>query len=126
MALEHEEISEQIIGAAFEVHGILGYGFLEKVYQRAMQVELKATGMSVGLLINFGKQKVEFKRFAYSGESAFHPRESAAKRNNAHQLLEVTLNSAPQFDVMLITELDELGFLSLSCFSQKLVDLRQL
>ena len=83
MALQHEEISEQIIGAAFEVHGILGYGFLEKVYQRAMQVELKATGMSVGLLINFGKQKVEFKRFAYSGESAFHPRASAAKRNNA-------------------------------------------
>jgi len=38
MALAHEKITEQIIGAAFEVHGILGYGFLEKVYQRAMQI----------------------------------------------------------------------------------------
>ena len=46
MALEHEEITETIIGAAFEVHGVLGYGFLEKVYQRAMQVELKIRGMS--------------------------------------------------------------------------------
>ena len=27
----------RIIGAAFEVHNTLGYGFLEKVYQRAMQ-----------------------------------------------------------------------------------------
>jgi GxxExxY protein len=122
MALEHEEITEQIIGAAFEVYSILGYGFLERVYQRAMQVELrlrglkaeiedkikvwfkdelvgddqadlwvadsvivelkvarqyqsedeaqllnelKATGIRVGLLINFGRTKVEFKRFVF-------------------------------------------------------------
>jgi GxxExxY protein len=122
MALEHGEITEQIIGAAFEVYSILGYGFLEKVYQRAMQVELrlrglkaeiegkinvrfkghvvgdyqadvwvadsvivelkvareyqsedeaqllnelKATATRVGLLINFGRTKVEFKRFAF-------------------------------------------------------------
>jgi hypothetical protein len=31
MALEPGEITEQIIGAAFEVYSILGYGFLEKV-----------------------------------------------------------------------------------------------
>ncbi|NBV22094.1 MAG: GxxExxY protein [Proteobacteria bacterium] len=28
------------MGAAFEVHKVLGYGFLERVYQRALQVEL--------------------------------------------------------------------------------------
>jgi GxxExxY protein len=122
MELQHKEITEQIIGAAFEVHRVLGYGFLEKVYQRAMQVELqsrgleaeieveirvyykgvevgfykadlwvqgcvltelkvaseycsqdeaqllnelKATGVKVGLLINFGRRKVDFKRFVY-------------------------------------------------------------
>ena len=27
--------------------------------------ELKATAMKVGMLINFGKEKVEFKRFVY-------------------------------------------------------------
>lgn len=36
----HKEITEQIIGAAFEVYRHLGYGYLEKVYQRSMQVEL--------------------------------------------------------------------------------------
>ena len=116
------EITEQIIGAAFEVHRILGYGFLEKVYQRAMFVELALRGlqvaaeeevcvaykghvvgdyspdllvnrcvvvelkvaksyriedeaqllnelrvseMTVGLLINLGRTKVEFKRMAF-------------------------------------------------------------
>lgn len=122
MKLENEKITEAIIGSAFEVYNILGYGFLEKVYQRSMQVELlrrgysaelesaikvkfkgvvvgdyaadllvdekvivelkvakkynpkdepqllnelKATGMKVGLLINFGQEKLEFKRFVY-------------------------------------------------------------
>jgi GxxExxY protein len=118
----HKEITEAIIGAAFEVYNHLGYGFLERVYQRALQVELlrrgfradverritvrykdaivgeydadlfvedsvlveikiaaqydkrdeaqvlnelKATGLKIGLLINFGRSKVEFKRLAF-------------------------------------------------------------
>jgi GxxExxY protein len=120
--LQHREITDAIIGAAFEVYGVLGYGFLESVYKRAMQVELqargfkadiesdirvyykgnevgcfradlwvndyvivelkvakayvsddepqllnelKATGVKVGLLINFGRTKVEFKRMVF-------------------------------------------------------------
>ncbi len=41
-----EEITEAIIGATFEVHNELGYGFLEKVYQKALQVELLQRGHS--------------------------------------------------------------------------------
>ncbi len=119
---ERDPVTHDIIGAAFEVHRVLGYGFLEKVCQRSMQVELKlrgrnaglehripvrykgervgeyvadllvenrvlvelkvapeyqnadeaqllnqlkATGLKVGLLINFGRTKVEFKRMAF-------------------------------------------------------------
>jgi GxxExxY protein len=47
MELLYKDITEQIIGAAFEVHRILGYGFLEKVYQRAMMVELRKRGIEV-------------------------------------------------------------------------------
>jgi GxxExxY protein len=118
----HKEITERIIGAAFEVYKHLGYGYREKVYQRSMQVELlrhkvpaelerrlnvrykdvvvgeydadlivadvvlvelkvaaqydkrdeaqllnalKATGLKLGLLINFGRTKVEFRRFIF-------------------------------------------------------------
>ena len=41
--LLHHEVT-RIIGAAFEVHGELGYGFLERVYERALQVELIRRG----------------------------------------------------------------------------------
>ena len=115
----HGETTSHIIGAAFEVHNTLGYGFLEKVYQRAMQVELikrgsqaelevpikvlyksalvgeyyadllvdgsvmveikvakcynredeaqllnelKATAVKVGMLVNFGREHVQYKR----------------------------------------------------------------
>ncbi len=42
--LLHQETTSKIIGAAFEVHAQLGYGFLERVYQRALQVELLRRG----------------------------------------------------------------------------------
>jgi GxxExxY protein len=45
----HKEITQEIIGAAFEVYKHLGYGYLEKVYQRAMQVELLQCGLKAEL-----------------------------------------------------------------------------
>jgi GxxExxY protein len=39
-----KELTEKIIGAAFEVHNTLGAGFLEKVYQNALVKELKLRG----------------------------------------------------------------------------------
>ncbi len=38
-------ISEKIIAAAFEVSNVIGVGFLEKVYENALNVELKLRGM---------------------------------------------------------------------------------
>ncbi|CAG0944506.1 hypothetical protein ANRL1_01792 [Anaerolineae bacterium] len=43
----HGEITHQVIGAAFEVWKVLGYGFLEKVYENALVVELKLHGLAV-------------------------------------------------------------------------------
>jgi len=51
-------VTQQLIGAAFEVHNVLGFGFLEKVYQRAMQVELELRGVQVKLE---PKLQVQFK-----------------------------------------------------------------
>lgn len=34
-----KELTQSIIGAAFEVHNVLGAGFLEKVYQNALTKE---------------------------------------------------------------------------------------
>lgn len=119
----HEELSRQIIGCSFDVINVLGAGFLESVYEKALHIaltesglaverqkpievrfrsqvvgdfyadllvegkiliELKAvkaiapehqaqiinylnaTGISVGLLINFGNPRLEYKRFTRS------------------------------------------------------------
>src|SRR6266550_1918502 len=42
----HKEITEAIIGSAFEVYNHLGYDFLHRVYQRSLQVELARRGFS--------------------------------------------------------------------------------
>jgi GxxExxY protein len=39
--MKYREITEKIIGAAFRVHGALGCGFQEVIYQRALELELK-------------------------------------------------------------------------------------
>jgi GxxExxY protein len=36
----HKDTSFQIIAAVYEVHNILGFGFLESVYQKALVKEL--------------------------------------------------------------------------------------
>ena len=118
----HEDVTREIIAAAYEVHKVLGGGFLERVYESALVLEiskrgvnvraqapisvhykgnvvgeyfadllvnevviceikageglatahqaqllnyLKATGVKVGLLLNFGSSRVQFKRMVF-------------------------------------------------------------
>src|ERR1039457_251429 len=43
--MKHQDITEKIIGAAFEVHKFLGNGFQEVIYQRALAYELEKAGL---------------------------------------------------------------------------------
>jgi len=118
--MKYDEITEKILGAAFDVSNELGCGFLESVYEKSLLVALKdlgltteaqkpvkvsfrshvvgdfvadivvenkvllelkavktlapehiaqvlnylkATGLEVGLLINFGNSRLEYRRF---------------------------------------------------------------
>ena len=120
--LIHKELTGKIIKASYQVHNILGPGYIESIYRNALLVELKnqglkcdtekevqiyymnvkvgthrldlvvenqviielkavsefhpahqaqvisylkATGLKVALLLNFGKEKVEYKRFVF-------------------------------------------------------------
>lgn len=42
-----KNLSDKIIGCAFKVYNVLGYGFLEKVYENSLAQELKANGILV-------------------------------------------------------------------------------
>ncbi len=43
----HADVTREIIASAFAVHKVLGYGFLESVYRRAMAIELRRRGVNV-------------------------------------------------------------------------------
>jgi GxxExxY protein len=45
--MDDDAITEIIIGCAFEVHNKLGSGFLEKVYENALCIELRKKGLKV-------------------------------------------------------------------------------
>lgn len=42
----HSELTSQILKAFYNVYNTLGYGFLEKVYENAMIIELRKLGLS--------------------------------------------------------------------------------
>ena len=41
-----DALTREVIAAAYKVHNTLGFGFLEKVYENAMMVELRKRGIS--------------------------------------------------------------------------------
>lgn len=43
----HKDVTSIIIQSFYKVYNTLGYGFLEKVYENAMRIELKKLRMSV-------------------------------------------------------------------------------
>ena len=74
------DITYKINGAIFEVNRILGPGFLEKVYENALMTVqklvpihraqllnyLKATGLNIGILVNFKSKKAEIDRVVFN------------------------------------------------------------
>lgn len=43
----HSELSEKIINSFYRVYNVLGFGFLEKVYQKSLEIELRKNGLSI-------------------------------------------------------------------------------
>jgi GxxExxY protein len=46
-------IVEAVVGAAYEVSNVLGAGFLEKVYERALSRELMSRGLRVKMQVSY-------------------------------------------------------------------------
>ena len=53
-----DDITYQIRGAIFEVNRVLGHGYLEKVYEKALMIELRNRGLGV---VNQVPLKVTYK-----------------------------------------------------------------
>ncbi len=59
--LRHGDITEKVIGAAFEVHKFLGNGFQEVIYQRALAIELQRANIGFAREI---EQEIFYKGFS--------------------------------------------------------------
>ncbi len=44
---KHSDLTEKVISAFYKVYNVLGYGFLEKVYERALAHEIKKLDLKV-------------------------------------------------------------------------------
>ena len=60
--MRFEYITKQIIKAYYKVYNTLGYGFLEKVYQKALLIELREMGFKcreeAQIKVYYGKSQV--------------------------------------------------------------------
>ena len=45
--MKHDDLTYTIIGFAYKVHNVLGFGFLESVYENALRIELEKAGVAV-------------------------------------------------------------------------------
>ncbi len=43
----HKELTEKIINCFYKVYNTLGFGFLEKVYENSLSIELRKIGLNV-------------------------------------------------------------------------------
>ncbi len=59
---KHSDITEKIIEAFYKVYNTLGYGFLEKVYENSLFIELREMGLFVEkqkkIVVYYEEQKV--------------------------------------------------------------------
>ncbi len=44
--MEYRELTEKIIGCAYQVYNRMGFGFLESVYEKCMLIELRKAGLN--------------------------------------------------------------------------------
>lgn len=44
--MKDEDLTKQVIGCAFKVHNTLGPGYLERIYENALRIELNKLGLN--------------------------------------------------------------------------------
>jgi GxxExxY protein len=67
--MQYEDVTHKIIGCAMKVHRILGTGFLEAIYQKALAIEMRKQDLSFSQEmemtifyegIEIGRRRVDF------------------------------------------------------------------
>ena len=110
--MEYEELTKTIIAYAFKVYNILGYGFLESVYEKAMLIELDKTSLRAEfqkeVLVYYDGQIVgEFKTDILVEDVVIVELKSVRMLSKAHEVQLVNYLSATQKDIGLLINFGE-------------------
>lgn len=109
---ELDFLAERIIGCAFTVHNTLGPGFLEKVYENALAVELRSNGINaqqqVGIPVRYREQIVgEFYADMVVGESHILELKAVREIAKEHEVQLVNYLCATEIDIGLLINFGE-------------------
>ena len=47
ISIQHKELTEKIIAAAYDVYNKMGFGFLESIYEKCLLIELRKRNLKV-------------------------------------------------------------------------------
>jgi GxxExxY protein len=90
IGLKHSDLTDKIIGVFYDVYNELGYGFLESVYEEALVIALRDTGLAVSRQIPIpvwfrGRQVGEFRADILVDHKVLLELKSARVLERAHE-----------------------------------------
>ncbi|MHC4855700.1 MAG: GxxExxY protein [Planctomycetota bacterium] len=110
--MEYEEITDKIIGCCYKVHNVLGHGFLESVYEKALLIELDKAGLTAksqqDILVYYDGQIVgEFKADILIEDIIVVELKFVRMLSKAHEVQLVNYLAATQKDIGLLVNFGE-------------------
>lgn len=105
--LKHSDLTESVLGVFYKVYNELGYGFLESVYEKALQIALEEAGFSVDAQISIpvwyhGHQIGDFKADLVVNRILLLELKSARRLESAHEAQTLNYLKATEIEVALV------------------------
>lgn len=121
---KHSEITEKIIKCFYKVYNNLGYGFLEKVYENAMFIELKSLGLFVEkqkqIIVYYEQKKVgEYYADLIVSESVIIELKAAESLCEEHEFQLINYLNATEIEVGLLLNFGKEPIFKRKVFTKK-------
>ena len=110
--MQHKDLTEKIIGCAYQVYNKMGFGFLEHVYEKCLMIELKSAGLKAetqrSITVYYDNEIVgEFVADIIVEDTIILELKSVRRVVKAHEVQLVNYLTATRIDVGLIINFGE-------------------
>ena len=105
--MKDDDLTQKIIGCAYTVHNTLGPGFLEKVYENALRIELEQLGLEVKqhepINVTYkGQLDQHLGSFKFYDNAVINPQIAVVLSNKRHEVQLVNYLAATGIDCGLL------------------------